>query len=350
MPELVYEGSQFQYWLGKQSAQGTPAADAALDLALAVVGGDVSINLEVGQERWPTYGGRFYSSVRWIDALAGQGELQCAGHPSTVGKLLRYFLGGTDTVTGTGPYVHTLATGAGSNWLGLKRRVGVGEGSGAGAPRIERYNDARITQLVIAGSTASKMVRCTPTFLVADPGEVAVGIPSATLPSERPFVYTDGTGAFKFSTTTGTAVVNPDTTSFEITLNDALTAAPGDGVVPLGYLPGESLATIALECTCATSSIQEYNKLIYGHHPLVTGDKPIATVPTSGALDILLSYGAGAALRSFKLTMPNVSWTPTGQIATNTDGSVVTLTFTGEAYGSSGLVVPVITTGDSAAY
>lgn len=351
MPEIVMEPGQYQYWIGPQSAQGTAAADAALTVSPAITGGSVSTNLNAGVTRWPQYSQRFWGAVRYVDSLTGAGELTCVGHPSNIGRLLRWMLGGTDTVSGAGPYTHTLATAAASQWLTIVRKVGVNEGTGAGAPRIERYNDCRMTQLVIQGSTADKTVTITPTFIVADPAETRTTSPAATIPVERPFVYTDGTGAFKFSTNTGTAVVNPDTTSFTLTISEPQNPAPGDGIVPLGFTPGEATVTWAIEATAATAALTEYNRLIYGSATpfAAPGAKPSTALPSAGSVDIDLSYGSAGALRSLSLASSTVQFTPSGELPTSNDGQHATITFTGEATGSTP-IAPVVVTGDTGAY
>jgi hypothetical protein len=352
MPEKVLEASQYIYYIAPQTAQGSPAAAGLATLAPAVVDGSVSMAVDAGVNRWPTYGNRFYDSVRFVNSLQGEGELQCAAHPETVGRLLKWYLGGSDTVTADGSASkHALGLGAGSQWLTIYRKVGVTEGTGAGAPRLERYNDCRMTQLIIEGSNANKMLRVRPTFLVADPGEIVAAVPTITVPTapERPFVYTDGTAALKFSTNTGTAVVNPDTISFTLTMTEAINRAEGDDVIPLGFLTGESTVTWAIEATAATAALQEYNKLLYGHHPLVTGDKPQAAIPAAGAIDLLLDYGSGAGLRKLGLVSGALQFTPTGELTTNTGGQASTITFTGEATGATPLA-PFVTTGSATAY
>jgi hypothetical protein len=340
----VLEGSQYAYWIGKQAGgQGSAATNAQMTIPLAVTGGSVSSTRSDGQERFPTYGGRFYSAVDWVDSIEGQGELTCAGHPTTAAALAKFFLGTEVAGGGTAPYTKTLTAATSSLWTTLVKKVGVLEGTGAGAPRREQYEDGRITQLVFEGSTANKMLRVTPTFLFARPGKIRETTdPTATIPSERPFVYTDGSSQFKFSTDTATAVIQTSTTSFQITVNDTLNAAPGDTITPLGYLPGESICSVAIETTANADSIGQYNRLMYGAAAPSVGDYPTSDLPSVyGSLDIKLNYGTGAGARSIQFLIPQIKWTPTGEIPTNTDGSPVTLNFTGEARGTTNLLTVV---------
>lgn len=332
----VYEPSQYQYWIAKQTAQGAVPAAGAYH-ALAITAGDLALNRDDGQERYPTYGNRFYSGIKWVNSLQGQGDLTAIGDPTAIGALAAFFLG-TDTKSGDGtttPHKHILTPAAGSPWCAVFKKAGVQAGSGAATdgPRRERFNDCRLGQLVIAGSTENKAVVATGSFFSADPAEYLTGSdPTASLSTDQGFVFTEGAGAFKLSANTSPATVFTETIGFTITMNDVLNPVPGDSAVPIGFINGEATVTVEVTLSAATNAIREMNKLIYGAASPTTGAKPLSTIQADGALDVKLTKAGltGVNARSFQAEVSGVSWTPSTSLGTNTDGTPAPITFTGE--------------------
>jgi len=328
----VFEPGQYRYWIAKQTAKGAAPAVAAYQ-ALGVIDGDVSVAVDYGRVRYPTYGGRYYSGQSWVNGVRGAGELTALAHPDAVLKLAGLHLG-ADAISGAAdPYTHVLTPAAASPWCALFKKAGVAEGSGAGAPLRNRFNDCRIDQFVLEASTANKEGKATARILSTDPGDVRPSgdDPTGALPTERAFVFTDGTGAFKFSANTGTAIVVPSTVEFRLELNDDFKEAPGDDITPLDYLPGESTATIRIACTAETASLGELYKIVYGTATPGTGAKPVATIPALGSVDILLTQAGVTPARTLRVEIAGVQWAPEASIPTNTSGEAVQLAFAGEA-------------------
>jgi hypothetical protein len=333
-PSTVFEPSQYEYAVAKQSAKGSAPAAAAYQ-KLEVVAGSLDVNPEYQTVRFPTYGNRYYSGQRMLARVAGGGELTSLAHPEAILMLAALHLG-TDTVTGASdPYQHVLTPAPASPWCAFYKKAGVTEGSGANAPMRQRYNDCRVEQFVFEASSANMEGRVTTRVLSADPGEFrqSADDPTGAHPSaaDRSFAFTDATGAFKFAGISGTAIVIPSTVEVRLELNDNFNPAPGDGIVPLDFLAGESTAQVRLACTANTESLGELYKIMYGSAAPALGAKPQATIPPLGSVDLLFTMAGVTPARTLRLEIAGVEFSPEASVPTNTTGEAVSLAFAGEA-------------------
>lgn len=281
-------------WAAKQAAKGTAATTA--DKQFRKVGGDINVNREDGSENYSD-GQRFGDAVDFVNTLSGEGSPVVQGQAGPAAFLLAMILGSESVsqIGTSGIYEHVATPGSSGYWMTLWKKVGVTVG-----PLRQKHVDARMVSLRIEGSSANKVVKLTPTFVILQTGEIFTTDPVKVLDDDDPFFFTEGEGRFKIDTE-----VYRGNSSFAIVIGDGATPWYGDSVKP--HDVGFGIANVTLEgVTIALDSqgLQRYYQQIYGATAPAVGAKPLTTVPGLGAYEVDLRKGSHQVLA--------VTGTPTG--------------------------------------
>jgi hypothetical protein len=322
-PVALQEPNIYGLWCGKQTAKGTK--NATPGKRLVQVGGNFGLARDDGSEPFSDlskYGGR----TDWVNNLLGQGEPVIEATPTELAYLLWLFHGAETVTAVVGPPTaqkHTTVPSAGrGHWATFVRRYGLS--------LIDRhsYNDCMIGRLQIEGSTANKAVRVTPRILSLDPAEVVAADPAAAMPVDLALLYTDGTGAF---TVDGTAIEAHS--SFTLVIDEDLSAAYGDDVVPHDLVQGTPVVSLAVNLLMDAEARAKWNTDVYGSAAPATGTKPRRSLPALGSYSFYLKQRntAGALNgREFKATVPGVKWAIPDAPEPNPQGGVTELALSGE--------------------
>lgn len=340
----IQELNIYALWGARQTAKGAPAA--ALTRRLVQVAGDFNMPRDDGMEGYSDLE-KFQAQTDWVNSLVGNGAPGVEGTPDELGWLLRGFHGGEVATAITGPPAKTKHTftplpGAG-DWLTFHRRLGQNILS------RRQFADCRMTQLQIEGSTANKAVRATPTLISLDPGEIKAADPAAAMPATKPFLYTDGTGAFTIDT-----LVVKGQSQFTLVLNEDLQPVFGDDVTVHDLVSGNATVTIAVTIYMDADGNAQYNRMVYGVAAPAAGTKPLKVVPALGAYSCYLKQRdqAGAVNgNEFKATLPGVKWAVPDAPGPNPAGGTAELSLAGamrKVAGQQPYTIDV--TNDSVAY
>lgn len=292
-------------WWAKQSAKGTPASSAAKQGRK--VGGDISPARADGAEPYSD-GQRFPSASDYVDTILGNGNPIIHAQPGPLGHLLWLFSGAeavTQPITGTWEHVIT-PNNAGSFWSTWWKKIGEAVG-----PLRQKFNDCKLVNVRIEGSSSAKVVRITPTFISLDSGEIFTSDPAQTLDTPEPFLYTHGEATF---TVDGT--VYRGHSSFAVVLGDSVTPWYGDSVVPYDVNFGAGQVMVEnITLLIDSFGLQHYYKQIYGTTAPPAGTKPIKIIPPMGSYSFDLRKG-----NRYTIT---ITGSPTGGTWTGTIDSIV---------------------------
>lgn len=320
----IMEVNRYGLWVGKQTAKGTP--NTTPSKRLVQVGGDFNMPRDDGSANYSDLT-KYGATTDWVNSLLGNGAPAIEATPTELAYLLWLFHGAETVTAVTGPPTaqkHTfLPQSAMGSYFTAFVRVG------QSIIRRHQYNDCVITQMVMEGSTTNKAVRVTPTILSLDPGVIYATDPVATLPTDAPFLYTDGTSSFTID-----SVAFAGQSSFTLTVNDAWSPVFGDDTVPFEIVQGTPQVGLAVNLYFDTLGLAQFNKLVYGTASPTAGTKPLKTIPALGAYSFYLKQRTpgGVALngREFKLTIPGVKWQVPDAPGPNPDGGASEVTLTGQ--------------------
>ena len=345
---VAIESSAFTLWAGKQTARGTPVA--AADKLLRQADGGLGIARNFGNEQYGD-GARFSNAVDFTDTVMGSGEPVVQMQPGAGAWLVAQSLG-TDTLTGAGPtYTHTLTpANAGGRWLTVWKKVGVAVG-----PVRQKFNDTRIGQLALSCSAGSKVMHGTASLLSVDPGEVFTTDPvrtddDASNATDYPFLWTEATALWNIDG--GGAGAIADVNEWNLTINDNLDAWYGDDIRPATLVPGRGVVTLSLTLGVTDQVLPKFNLVHYGTASPTSGTKPVKTI-YSGSLDVTFTRGSAGTLRSLRVEVPKVNYSPGDlTIEGQADGGAITIGLAGEARitGANPMVRVTAVNTDSAAY
>lgn len=301
--ELVnlLEPNIYGLWGGKQVAKGTPNAAPAHRLPQAA--GDFAIEPDDGEERISD-GTKYGTSADFVNSRTGAGEPGIQGEPTSTAWLLWMFHGAETVTAVAGPpaaskHRFVPVTGRG-HWGSYFRRVG------RSVVQRHRFNDSLISRIQVEGSTAQKVVRVTPRIMSLDAGEYDVADPAAALPTDDPFLYTDGVGAFELNGT----VIRAHS-QFALVIDEDLSYVFADDTIPHDLAQGTAVVTLAVTLKMDADTLALWNELVYGVAAPVAGTRPLRTVPPLGsyAFDLVQRDEAGDPTgREFTLDVPGVKW------------------------------------------
>jgi Phage tail tube protein len=326
----IMEPNYYGLWIGKQTAKGTP--NTAPSKRLIQVGGDFNIPRSDGQENYSDLT-PFGNRTDWVNNVLGQGEPAIEATPTELAYLLWLANGGETVTAVTGPPTaqkHSFTPNTNRpHWCTVFRRVGLN------VLQRQQFNDCLITRVQIEGSTANKACRITPRIISLDPGEIKTADPAAVMPTDKPFLYTDGVGAFTID-----SVVFPGQSQFTIVVDNALEPVYGDDTVPNELVQGTPSVTIALTCLMDANALAQYNKMVYGTAAPTAGTKPLKGLPALGQYSAYLKQrdSAGALNgREFHPVFPanSIKWTPPDAPGPNPDGGATEIALAGELRGGT---------------
>lgn len=323
VPTNLQEPSMYGLWGGKQTAKATE--NVAPAHRLIQVGGDFNPALDLGSEEYSDLS-KFGAQTDWVNSLMGNGEPICEASPTELAWLLWMYHGAETVAAVVGPPTaqkHTFTPSTGRGWWGtFVRRMG--------QSLIQRhsYIDCLVTRLAIEGSTANKAVRVTPRVLSLDPAKTLAADPAQAMPTDKTFLYTDGTGAFTIDT-----VVIPGQSAFTFIVDDDISPVFGDDVLPFDIVQGNPTASLAVTLYFDSLALAEWNKLVYGTAAPAANTKPQKVVTPVGSYSFYLKQRdtAGALNgREFKLTVPSVRWNIPDAPAPNPGGGPTEIALSGE--------------------
>lgn len=242
-------------------------------------------------------------------------------------------LDNTAATGGTATIVHTTP---GSNFLHVATPADVGgfystwlKSVGKSVIYRGQFNDCRISNLRFEGSSASKVVKVTPTLLVLDPGQVPAGDPTQNDDGTRPFIYTEAAGTFTID-----GQVYRGHSAFAIEAQWGLQEWYGDDVVPFDIV--NTRATVVLQgitIILDAAGLARYNTQLYNTPTPATNAKPVKTIPALGSYQCQfnrISPYTGGISESAKFEVPSVKWDPNLTIPANPAGGPVELPLAGE--------------------
>lgn len=191
-----------------------------------------------------------------------------------------------------------------------------------------QFNDCRAQSLRIEGSSASKVVKVTPTVLSLNPGEVQSADPSTLDDGLKPFIYTEAAGALEID-----GVAYHGQTAFAFLFSWGLNEFYGDQVHPFDVINNVASAAIeGLTLLIDQAGLERYNSVIYGTTTPSAKATPLETLPLLGSYKVKFARTSpftGSVTESLIIEMPGVKWTPTLAIPANPAGGAVELAFTG---------------------
>lgn len=323
---MAVESNIYALWAAKQAAKGTVATTATK--RLQQVGGNLDIVRADGSENFSDLD-RFGDATDFIDSIQGGGSPVIHGQPNSLAYLLWLFFGGETFTAGGGgaaPKFEFIPLANTGFWVTFWKRVGLVD------IVRQRFADCKIASIKIEASTASKVLKVTPTIVSLDPGEKIAADPSPALEVAEPFLWTDVTGKLEIDT-----VVFNAAAQFSITLDAGLTPWQGDNVTYYDLVA--SNASITMEgptLLLDATSMARYNDIIYGTPTPANGDKPKTSRPIPGSFEAEFARGTGATRESFKTEVAGMKWSPDLAIAPNPDGGPVEIALNGEMRKVSG--------------
>jgi hypothetical protein len=192
-----------------------------------------------------------------------------------------------------------------------------------------QFNDCRITTIRYEGSSASKVLKVTPTWVSFDPGIISAADPTKDDDGTRPFIWTEAAGTVKID-----GEVYRGNSSFAAEAQWALTPWFGDDVVPYDVVSGRATLLLqAITILMDTQGLERYNCQIYDTPTPATDTKPITTIPSLGSYENTFSRTnpyTGGVSESFKFEALHVKWDPNLNIPANPAGGPVELPMAAE--------------------
>lgn len=343
MPTAI-ESNIFALWGCKQTARGAAALPADVGVRkLRHVEGQFAIQREVASENFGD-GLRFANGMDYTNTLMGGGDPAIQGQaPAGAWLVAQCF--GTDAVTAGPPVKHTMTTSnAGSRWLTFWKTVGVA------VSNKEQYVDCKISQLVIAASSASKVLRLTPTVMSLNPGITYATDPVAADSGEDPFLWTQAEGTFNIDAK-GPGVIT-EISECTLTVNDGLNPWYGDSIRVNSLVPSRGTIGVAFTLLLTDVTLPIYNQIHYATDTPATGTQPVNTVHY-GSIDFKMSFGAaGAAHRSWRTLIPKVRYATDVAVSGRVDGGPIEMAVGGEARlnGTDPMVTIEVENADATAY
>jgi hypothetical protein len=194
---------------------------------------------------------------------------------------------------------------------------------------LGQFNDARISALRYEGSSASKVVKVTPTLQIMDPGMTLSTPPTKTDDGTKPFIYTEAAGSFTIDNQ-----VYHGHSAFAIEAQWALTEWYGEGVSPYDVINGR--ATVSLQGITIILDAQgllRFNNQIFGVAAPAANARPISTTGLIGSYSCQfnrINPYTGGISESLNVSVPGVKWDPSLAIPANPAGGPVEFAMAGE--------------------
>jgi len=205
---------------------------------------------------------------------------------------------------------------------------GIAKSVGKSVVHRVQFNDCRCQSLRIEASTASKVLKLTPTVVSFDPGQTMTADPTQLDDGLKPFLYTEAQGSFTID-----GVVYSGQSSFAALFTWGLNEFYGDGVLVYDVINNEATARIeGLNLLIDQAGLTRFNNQIYGTPSPGVGAKPITGLPLVGSYSAFfqrINPITGMVSESLKIEFPGIKWEPTLAIPANPAGGAVELSFAG---------------------
>lgn len=320
---MALESNIYALWAAKQTAKGSVVAGVAATKRLIQVAGDLTVTRDQGAENFSDLD-RFGDMADFVNTSIGEGSPGIQGTPDVLAYICWLFFGQEAVAGVADPWEHTFTPGTnGGFWSTWWKRVG------QNVILRQKFADCRIGSLQIEGSTGAKVVRVTPTMLSLNPAKTYAGPdPSAVMPTEDPFLYTEGRGAFSLNGT-----VFEGQSQFTATWDEARGPYYGDDVTPVDLIEGNATIGIAVTFLVDAEGFAEYNNRTYGDPAPSAGTEPLKDLDPVGSYEFLITKRDSAGLitpsRTFALEIPAVRWSPDVAIPPSPDGGAVEISLAG---------------------
>jgi hypothetical protein len=311
--------------IGKQSAKGTGVAPT---LWLPYLG-TMSANHGMGGDDVREAGAGLYVARARKTKHDPEGAGAMNARPSTAGKLLAWFLG-ADTISGAGPYTHTLAPSATNTWLSIERNQS--------DEIIDRFVDAQLRKVVASGEAGGDL-----TIAFEYAALTAARQASATSESYEavdPFQQDEATYTIDGSGAT-------DVASWSVEMAWGL-----DEDVRLSKVTRDQLLKLNISATIKVKQLiaaeTAYRTINYGSSG---GSAPNKDFFSTGAFAVTYDNGlATTNNRQLTFSFAKVAWKEGKLSDLNPDGETVYLERTGIATKTTTTISVVAITGDSTGY
>ena len=318
---MSVESNIYALWAAKQTAKGAVASTATK--RLQQVGGNLEITRADGSENFSDLD-RFGDATDYVDTLQGGGSPVIHAQPNSTAYLLWLFFGGETFTAGGGgnaPKYEFIPLANTGFWCTFWKRVGLVD------IIRQRFADCKITSLRIEGSTASKVVKITPTIVSLDPGEKIAADPAGVnLEVAEPLLYTDVTGKLEID-----GAVFRAASQFAIVLDAGMAPWQGDSVTFYDLVSANASVTMeGPTIMLDAASLGVYNTIIYGTASPANGTKPKTDRPIPGSFEAEFARGSGATRESIKIEVPGAKWSPDLAIGPNPDGGPIEVALNGE--------------------
>lgn len=258
--------------IAKQSAVGTIAANPTFAHGLT---GGAPISVEPSQNALEVTSGKRAQYNVYRDSVASGAEIQSYGYLKSLGL---YLLGaiGTDTVTGTGPYVHTYATGDLPYLTAFTKGIDT---------TIEAVRDCKLDELTLKWDGSK------PVELTAKAVGTVFSYPSTFTPT------TDETGSESYLTPIGGAftidvlgstLVSARVIGGELSIKNNVSAIdPSAAVEAVDVYEG--LQEHSLKLTIVPDNLAEFRKVVTG----AANGTTVASVAPTGSVSLTFKENNG---------------------------------------------------------
>lgn len=228
-----------------------------------------------------------------------------------------------NTTAGTG-YQHVATPNdAGGFWSSWVKSVG------RSVTYLGQYNDARIAALRYEGSSASKVVKVTPTLQILDAGQVITTAPTGADDGTKPFIYTEAAGTFTID-----GQVYHGHSAFALEAQWALTEWYGEAATPFDVINGRALVSLqGITILLDAQGLTRFNNQIYGVASPAANARPLQNIPAIGSYSCQFNRTSpytGLTSESANFNVPGVKWDPNLAIPANPAGGPVEFAMAGE--------------------
>ena len=234
--------------------------------------------------------------------------------PTALAPLL-YGVLGAKSVTGSGPYVHTLVPAATLPYFTFWRRLGSG--------LYEKFPDCVITALTLTGESGMPLI-VTPTIIGLGGSYLTSAEATAAIETAYVLKHDHGEGQYEVA---GTAIRS--IRRFGLTIDNGATVQPGDSLFPHDVAPGRLSAVLEGEMLMA--DFAAYNTQVYGSASPSNAAVPVHAPVEVGSPGIDWTWDRAADDRSLQLLMPKVQQDPIDP-QPNVSGEALTQTLTWRMY------------------
>ena len=301
-------GQIYSLAVGKQAAEGTPAAAAAY--RFGVTGGSLAANRTVNTFPETSTSSQRLARTGFVAGVGVEGSPEIGVRADYIGLLL-YAALGAKAVTGAGPYEHVFTPAAALPFLTIWDNLG---------DLVRReFRDCQIGQLVLT-SEAQQPLKATMTIIGKDPRHDSSDSQSAVALSTLPLMMHFGDPAVPG--TGGTFEVDGTEVSCiersVLTINNNVTAIFGDSVYACSLNPG--VLDVTLELTHVISDAELYNQFHYNNAAPADAAQESTTLyePAAG---VHVLWGDGT--NTLDVAAPRVQLVTLGGYEPNTNGDPV---------------------------